>query len=143
MIIAIDFDGTIVQHCYPRIGEEIPFATDTIRMLAQDNHRIILWTVREGDLLDQAVEWCRARGVEFYAVNKNFPEERCVESSFSRKLKADLFIDDRNLGGVPDWGVIYTMIKSGKHLKPYIHSTRKLTLHERLTGRLEEKQEGD
>ncbi len=136
MIIAIDFDGTIVQHCYPRIGEEIPFATDTIRMLAQDNHRIILWTVREGDLLDQAVEWCRARGVEFYAVNKNFPEERCVESSFSRKLKADLFIDDRNLGGVPDWGVIYTMIKSGKHLKPYLHNTRKLTLHERLTGKL-------
>ncbi|MDR0892240.1 MAG: hypothetical protein LBN24_06450 [Mediterranea sp.] len=114
MIIAVDFDGTIVEHRYPRIGEEIPFAVDTLKLLQQEHHRLILWSVREGDLLDEAVEWCRARGLEFYAVNKDYPEEENDHKGFSRKLKVDLFIDDRNLGGLPDWGVIYRMIKERK-----------------------------
>mgnify|MGYP006337279955 FL=1 len=75
MIIAVDFDGTIVEHEYPKIGKEKIFATETLRQLINDGHRLILWTVREGELLDEAVEWCRQRGVEFYAVNKDFPEE--------------------------------------------------------------------
>ena len=76
MIIAVDFDGTIVEHRYPRIGEEIPFAVDTLKLLQQEKHRLILWSVREGALLDEAVEWCKARGLEFYAVNKDYPEEQ-------------------------------------------------------------------
>ena len=110
-IIAVDFDGTIVEHRYPRIGEEIPFAVDTLKLLQQEKHRLILWSVREGALLDEAVEWCKARGLEFYAVNKDYPEEQKGHLGFSRKLKADMFIDDRNLGGLPYWGVIYAMIK--------------------------------
>lgn len=140
MTIAIDFDGTVVKHRYPAIGEEIPFATDTLRMLIEDQYRLILWTVREGKLLDEAVEWCRERGVEFYAINRDYPEENGVEKGFSRKIKADLFIDDRNLGGLPEWGVIYDMIKSRQPLKPYTTSEpdytkpRKLTMKERITG---------
>ena len=104
-------DGTIVEHRYPEIGREIPFATDTLKMLINDRHKLILWSVREGRLLDDAVEWCRARGVEFYAINKDFPEEDLSKNqSFSRKLKADVWIDDRNIGGLPDWGTIYRMI---------------------------------
>ena len=76
MIIAVDFDGTIVEHRYPRIGEEIPFAVDTLKLLQQEKHRLILWSVREGALLDEAVEWCKSRGLEFYAVNKDYPEEQ-------------------------------------------------------------------
>lgn len=114
MIIAVDFDGTIVKHRYPAIGEEIPFAIDTLKMLQEERHRLILWTVREGELLDEAVEWCRKRGLEFYAVNRDFPEEDATGEGFSRKLKADLFIDDRSFGGLPDWGVIYHRIKAGK-----------------------------
>lgn len=110
MIIAVDFDGTIVEHRYPAIGREIPFAMDTLKLLAQERHQLILWTVREGRLLDEAVEFCRSRGLEFYAVNSNYPEEQDTHRTFSRKLQADLFIDDRNLGGLPDWGVIYRMI---------------------------------
>ena len=111
MTIAIDFDGTIVEHRYPEIGPERPFATETLRMLIRDRHQLILWTVREGRLLDEAVEWCRQRGVEFWAVNRDFPEENIERNEhFSRKLKVDLFIDDRNLGGLPDWGTIYQMI---------------------------------
>ena len=112
MLIAVDFDGTIVTHKYPEIGEEIPFAIDTLKMLRQDGHRIILWSVREGHLLDEAVEYCRQRGLEFYAVNRDYPEETTDNNPhFSRKLKADVFIDDRNLGGLPDCGTIYRMIK--------------------------------
>ncbi len=115
MTIAVDFDGTIVEHRYPEIGKELPFATQTLRMLIADRHKLILWSVREGKLLEDAVEWCRQRGVEFYAVNKDFPEEDLTKNqSFSRKLKADVWIDDRNVGGLPDWGTIYQMITERK-----------------------------
>nr|WP_308532931.1 hypothetical protein [uncultured Prevotella sp.] len=115
MVIAIDFDGTIVEHKYPKIGEEIPFAIDTLKELINDGHRLILWTVREGILLEDAVNWCRDRGIEFYAVNKDYPEEEKHKNNhFSRKIKADMFIDDRNFGGLPDWGTIYNMIKNNE-----------------------------
>ena len=81
MTIAVDFDGTIVENRYPKIGDEIPFATDTLK-------------------------------IRFYAINRDYPEETTENNpSFSRKIKADLFIDDRNLGGLPDWGTIYRMVK--------------------------------
>ena len=136
MTIAVDFDGTIVEHRYPEIGEEIPFAIDTLKMLIKDHHRLILWSVREGKLLDDAVNWCKERGVEFYAVNRDYPEETLDNNQhFSRKLKVDLWIDDRNIGGLPDWGTIYRMVKHHKtwediineevrnaHLSPYEES---------------------
>lgn len=114
MTIAVDFDGTIVEHRYPEIGREIPFAIDTLKMLTKEGHRLILWSVREGYLLDEAVEWCRKRGLEFYAVNKDYPEENREDKNYSRKLKVEMFIDDRNVGGLPDWGVIYKMIAEKK-----------------------------
>ncbi len=118
MTIAVDFDGTIVTHEYPKIGRDIPFAIDTLKRLQKDFQVIlVMWTVREGRLLDEAVEYCRERGLEFYAVNANYPEKDEREQQ-PRKLKADLFIDDRNLGGLPDWGVIYQMIASGNYLQP-------------------------
>ena len=121
MIIAVDFDGTIVEHKYPEIGQEVPFAIDTLKMLIKDQHRLILWSVREGALLDEAVEWWRARGVEFYAVNKDYPEEEKEKNNhFSRKLKADFFIDDRNVGGLPEWGQIYQMISQNKTYRQLI-----------------------
>lgn len=120
MTIAVDFDGTIVTHEYPRIGKAIPFAIDTLKKLQyEDHHDIILWTVREGALLQEAIDYCKAKGLEFYAVNSNYPEEAMVENTRPRKLTADLFIDDRNLGGIPDWGVIYQMVHSGHHNKPW------------------------
>lgn len=112
MTIAVDFDGTIVEHAYPRIGKEIPFATETLRQLIHDRHKLVLWTVREDELLQEAIDWCRERGVEFYAVNRDYPEEeREKNNHFSRKLKVDIWIDDRNIGGLPDWGTIYRMIR--------------------------------
>ena len=112
MIIAVDFDGTIVEHKYPEIGKEIPFAITTLKRLQAEHHILILWTVREGKLLEDAVEYCRGRGLEFYAVNANHPDEqpKANLSCPCRKLRADFFIDDRNVGYLPDWGAIYEMI---------------------------------
>ena len=111
MLIAVDFDGTIVEHKYPAIGKELPFAIETLKKLQSERHKLILWSVREGQLLDDAIAFCRERGLEFYAVNRDYPEEEKEQNNhFSRKLKVDLFIDDRNLGGLPDWGIIYEMI---------------------------------
>lgn len=124
MIIAVDFDGTIVEHKYPEIGREIPFAIETLKMLIEDRHQLILWSVREGELLEEAVNWCKERGVEFYAVNRDYPEEKKENNNhFSRKLKADLFIDDRNVGGLPDWGEIYRIIRENKSYKQVVKET--------------------
>jgi hypothetical protein len=118
MKIAVDFDGTIVEHKYPEIGEEFLFAIETIKELQRQQHLIILWTFRSGKYLDEAVEYCRKRGLEFYAVNKNYPEE-IVDENGSRKINVDLFIDDRNIGGFPGWSVVLEMIQSGKAFLPY------------------------
>lgn len=113
MKIAIDFDGTIVEHTYPSIGKEKLFAFDTLRELMKQNHQLILWTSRVGKELDEAIDFCRERGVEFYAVNKNYPEEVCDET-ISRKIVADVYIDDRNIGGLPGWGEIWQMLNPGE-----------------------------
>lgn len=109
MTIAVDFDGTIVEHEYPKIGKEIPFALQTLRQLHDDGHQLILWTYRAGEDLQAAVDYCTENGVLFYAVNKNYPEE-IFDVSISRKILADIYIDDRNIGGMLDWGDIYAQI---------------------------------
>lgn len=138
MIIAVDFDGTIVTHEYPRIGKPIPFAIETLKRLQQeDHHQLILWSVREGHLLQEAVDYCAQRGLEFYAVNSNYPEEKPEERT-NRKVTADLYIDDRNLGGLPDWGIIYQMIHTGNASNPapvsYDLPRRKKTWWQKILG---------
>ncbi len=113
MKIAVDFDGTIVEHRYPKIGKEIPFAIETLKKLQQDKHQIILWTVREDDLLQEAVDFCKQRGLVFYAVNLCDPEENIYDPNHGRKLNVDMFIDDKNVGGLLDWGIIYRIISDG------------------------------
>ena len=91
MIIAVDFDGTIVTNEYPAIGKEIPFAIDVLlRLQKEEHHQLILWTVRTNKSLEEAVEFCKSRGLEFYSVNKNYPEEDIKSSKFSRKLNAEI-----------------------------------------------------
>ncbi len=113
LTIAVDFDGTIVENAYPRIGKPRIFAFETLRKLNEEGHRLIFWTYRHGDRLEEAVEFCKENGVEFYAVNKSFPEER-FDDSQSRKILADIFIDDRNIGGVYGWGEVYQMLTNSE-----------------------------
>ena len=129
MIIAVDFDGTIVEHKYPKIGKEKPFAIDTLRKLASEGHKLILWTAREGDLLEDAVRFCKERGLTFYAINCETPLGGLAFQSkaTTTKLIADVYIDDRNVGGLPDWGRIYEMVNGirGKHKH---HSSKRFSL---------------
>ena len=109
MIIAVDFDGTIVEHRYPAIGKEKLFAFDTLKSLQKQGHQLILWTFRSGKELDDAVAFCKKNGLEFYAINRSYPEEELTRD-ISRKINADIFIDDRNLGGFIGWGEVWHII---------------------------------
>lgn len=108
--LAIDFDGTIVEDAYPNIGKPKTFAFETLKKLQSEGYRLILWTYRHGESLEEAVNFCKKNGVNFYAVNSSFEGEVFDGNVASRKIDADLFIDDRNLGGFPGWGEVYNII---------------------------------
>lgn len=110
MIIAVDFDGTIVEDRFPQIGKPMRFAFESLKTLQNHGHELVLWTVREGHRLDEAVAFCEKNGITFYAVNKSYPEEEKYGRGVSRKIQADLFIDDRIPGGFPGWGVTVQQI---------------------------------
>ncbi|MBQ6612122.1 MAG: hypothetical protein IIX19_00185 [Alistipes sp.] len=95
MIIAVDFDGTCVEHDYPNIGLDVEGAVATLRMLNQRGHRIILYTMRSGEKQEKAVKWFKDRKIALWAVNEN-PEQR--EWTSSPKPFADIYIDDSALG---------------------------------------------
>ena len=100
MIIAVDFDGTIVEHRFPEIGEPIDNAFEALLTFKDEGHKLILWTCRNDDdpalggrkVLTEAVEFCRARGLEFDAVNANVPG---LGFNPAPKVYADLYLDDR------------------------------------------------
>lgn len=124
-LIAVDFDGTIAEDAYPKIGRAKMFAFETLRKLQEDGHRLILWTYRHGQTLEDAVEFCRQNGIEFYAINNSFAGEVFDPNKASRKLNADIFIDDRNLGGFPGWGEVYRIITEGIEFDLDIHVNEK------------------
>lgn len=94
MIIALDFDGTVVSHEYPHIGEDIG-AVPVLKELVAAGHKLILFTMRSGKLLDDAIAWFERNGIELYAVNEN-PEQKSWTSSV--KVHANIYIDDCALG---------------------------------------------
>lgn len=95
MIIAVDFDGTCVEHDYPAVGMEVEGAVETLRALQSKGHRLILFTMRSGMKLEAAVKWFKDRKIELWAINKN-PEQ--AEWTESPKVYADIYIDDSALG---------------------------------------------
>ena len=107
--ISVDFDGTIVEHDYPKIGKERLFAFRTLKELEKQGASLILWTFRTGKELEEAVEYCRNNGIEFYAINRNYPEE-VIDETVSRKIDADIYIDDKNLGGFPGWSEVWQIL---------------------------------
>jgi hydroxymethylpyrimidine pyrophosphatase-like HAD family hydrolase len=107
--IAIDFDGTIVEDGYPHIGKPKKRVFEVLIRLQNEGFRLLLWTYRHGKALEEAVKFCKEHGVEFYAVNKNFPEEE-YDTSVPRKLLADIYIDDRDIRGMMEWEEIYQIL---------------------------------
>ncbi len=118
-VLAIDFDGTLSEHVYPDIGKEVPLAFDTCKCLQEDGYSLILYTMRSGVELEQAVAWCKERGLEFWGVNEN-PEQHTWTQS--PKVYAQIYIDDAAYGcplvnivgynrPMVDWSEVYSYIK--------------------------------
>lgn len=135
--IAVDFDGTIVSNAYPGIGKPLLFAFETLKKLQDEGHILILWTYRSGKKLEEAVDFCSKNGLTFYAVNKSYPEETMTDE-VSRKIHADLFIDDRNIGGMLGWGEIYHMLSGAKPKPPQRNQKRKKPAHKGFFNRIED-----
>jgi hydroxymethylpyrimidine pyrophosphatase-like HAD family hydrolase len=94
-IVAIDFDGTIVAHRYPEIGEPVPYALETMRAMQAKGYKLILFTMRGGEYLREAVDYLSAEGIELWAVNEN-PTQRFWTDS--PKVYAHIYIDDAAFG---------------------------------------------
>lgn len=123
-VIAIDFDGTCVEHDYPAVGLEVEGAVETLRALNKRGHRLILFTMRSGEKLEAAERWFRDRKIELWAVNEN-PEQRSWTAS--PKVYADYYIDDSALGcpimfidgvrhPVVNWSKVRTMLEYNRVL---------------------------
>ncbi len=111
LIIAIDFDGTIVDHKYPGIGATKPNVFNVLKRLLSEGHTLIIWTCRGGSELIAVYEWLKLRDMEDITVNVNAPYEQ-INFQPSPKIYADIYIDDRNLGSMPeDWEEIYKLIE--------------------------------
>ena len=123
-IIAVDFDGTCVEHDYPDVGLDVEGAVDTLQELNKRGHKLILYTMRSGDKLEAACRWFKERKIELWGVNEN-PEQRAW--SASPKVYADYYIDDSALGtpiiyidGAPrpvvDWTRLRELLKYNRIL---------------------------
>lgn len=107
MIIAIDFDGTLHSGQWPAIGSEAPYAAEAMRKLKADGHYLIIWTCRSGDEQTAMVNWLLEKKIPFDRVNDNVPGQAELYGNNSRKVHAHLYVDDRQVGGLPRWDVIY------------------------------------
>lgn len=96
-IVAVDFDGTLCEECFPNIGAPKTEVIQAIKDYKSFGWKIILWTCRNGGALDRAVEWCKEQGLEFDAVNNNLPEVEEKFGDWTRKIFADVYIDDKNV----------------------------------------------
>jgi len=115
-IIAVDFDGTLCENKYPDIGRPNKDMLHYIKKRKRNGCKIILWTCRNGELLDNAVKWCKAHGLEFDAVNENLPEIIELFGSDTRKIFANLYIDDRAYGKFRCAPLLYFV--NGVHRNP-------------------------
>lgn len=111
MILAIDFDSTICENEFPNIGTPIPNAFPVLKKLQQLGHQLILWSCRSGKELNDAIEFCEEKGLQFDAINENVDN---LNFETSNKIYADIYIDDRGINGIPDWIDIYKIIINTK-----------------------------
>ena len=95
MIIAVDFDGTVVDHRYPLIGKDAPYAVEVLKQLIVAEHKLILFTMRSGLYLDDAVRWFKHKEIALWGIQYN-PEQSTW--SQSNKCYANLYIDDAAFG---------------------------------------------
>ncbi|MEL3904422.1 MAG: hypothetical protein P1P63_04855 [Treponemataceae bacterium] len=121
MIVAIDFDGTLHTGQYPAIGSEAPYAAEMMRKLRSDGHYLIINTCRSGEMLVNAVNWLLRHDIPFDRVNDNCPVSTAKYGSNSRKIYAHVYVDDKQIGGLPTWPEIYNYISEKE--QQYTRST--------------------
>lgn len=95
--IAIDFDGTLCENKYPEIGEPIAEVIELAKKRQSKGAGLILWTCREGELLQEAIDWCKTHELEFDAINESLPEWKEMFGNDPRKIGASEYWDDRAL----------------------------------------------
>lgn len=96
-VIAVDFDGTLCRSAYPDIGEPNRSLIERLIEMQGAGWLLILWTCREGELLEKAVKWCSEQGLTFDAVNDNVRQLKEMYGNDPRKVGADIYIDDKNV----------------------------------------------
>lgn len=116
LVIAVDFDDTIVEGRFPNIGDPLPGAIDALRAIVALGHKIVLNTCRENThkrkYLDEAVSWLGKHGIPLRSVNETHPDDDFrAPPVLSRKIHADIFVDDKNIGGFPGWAFVISEIK--------------------------------
>lgn len=101
-IMAIDFDGTLVEDKFPEIGKPNEFMFRTVKALQANGVRVVLWTCRDGKNLIDAIAFCYNKGIVFDAINTNIPEVIEFYQNDTRKVFADLYIDDKAIPHLQD-----------------------------------------
>lgn len=116
MIIAVDFDGTLHTGTYPNIGDIRPGAAEYMKKLKDDGHYLVLWTCRESEFLIDAINWMLEKGIPFDRVNDHEPKNKAEFGGTTRKIYADLYIDDKQVGGLPNWAEIYRYVLNENYI---------------------------
>ena len=109
-IAAVDFDGTIVQHRFPRLGNPMPDVHEGLRKLSE-KFDIVVWTCRCGYEADEAERFMNEQELPFATINKGVAG--WDEAQGCRKIYADIYIDDRNFGGFPGWRAVIDWLEEG------------------------------
>lgn len=111
MILAIDFDGTIVTDRFPSVGELRPGAKRCINLLHSEGYYIIIWTCRTQNKALEVAQFLQENGIHFDKINESSPMNVEKYSGIdTRKVYADLYVDDRGLIDIPSWQEIYTIV---------------------------------
>lgn len=103
MIIAVDFDGTLCQSKYPELGAPMTGAVESMQRLAGEGHYLIIHSCRTGERLKDAINWLLEHRIPFHRVNDHCPANLALYGDGGQKIYADVYIDDKNLGGFPGW----------------------------------------
>ena len=141
MIFAVDFDGTLCEDKFPAIGKEIKRNTDFLRKYVQNSphNEWILWTMREGDRLKEALEWLTSIGLKPDAVNDNLDRLKADWQNNPRKVYADFYLDDHNFtvpieNGAPIVNDAPVVMHENKSYPPYMDYDIKPQKQEQATN---------
>lgn len=110
MIIAVDFDGTLHTGKWPGIGSPAPYAVEIMNDLKKAGHYLIIWTCREGKQQTEMVNWLLENGIPFDRINDHHPDSIKTYGGDARKVYAHLYVDDKQVGGLPMWRDVYAYV---------------------------------